>query len=42
MKVVILARNYKADRPHAVFVELKRLLASSGTGLTIDDFRSDK
>jgi hypothetical protein len=42
MKVVVLARNYKPDRPHAIFVEFKRLLASSRTGLTIDDFRSDK
>lgn len=41
MQVVILARNYKASRPHPVFVALKRRLASRGIELTIDPAWSD-
>ncbi len=41
MQVVILARNYKAARPHPVFVELTRGLARHGIELTIDPAWSD-
>ncbi len=41
MRVLILARRYRADRPHRVFVELRSILADAGIALDIDNSWSD-
>ena len=41
MRVLILARRYRADRPHRVFVELGSILADAGVTLDIDNSWSD-
>ncbi len=41
MRVVILDCNYKADKPHPVFVALRNTLAADGVTLTVDNMWSD-